>query len=209
MKKILYFDTETTGKDPKENGLIQLSGIIEIDGEIKEEFNFKMAPFSQDIVDPEALAVNGTTREEVQKYPDPKEVYKQITTLFAKYVDKFDREDKFYPAGYNVRFDLEFLQNFFLKNGDKFFGSWCNWRSIDALYLMHFIHYMGHLTLENYKLSTVCANYGIPIKAHDALSDIKATHTLINHIRKSMMNVEIPLLFIEAEEEDPNGPLPF
>jgi len=38
--KLLFLDVETTGVDNSKNGIIQLSGIIEIDGVIKEEFNF-------------------------------------------------------------------------------------------------------------------------------------------------------------------------
>ena len=36
MSKIAWIDTETTGLNPKEHALIQLSGIIEIDGCVKE-----------------------------------------------------------------------------------------------------------------------------------------------------------------------------
>ena len=48
MKKLLYFDTETTGLDPVRNGIIQIAGIIVIDGEVKEEFNIKMQPHEND-----------------------------------------------------------------------------------------------------------------------------------------------------------------
>jgi DNA polymerase III epsilon subunit-like protein len=38
--------------------------------------------------------------------------------------------------------------------------------------------YAGKIDLPDYKLSTVCAHYGIDIKAHEALSDIQATREL-------------------------------
>ncbi len=112
--KVLYFDVETTGTDPKVNDIVQLSGLIEIDGKIKEKFDFKMRPqdnglpgfIKNAIVDPEALAINGLTEEEIWNFADPKEVHKEIVKIFAKYIDKYDKSDKFYPAGYNVRFDL-------------------------------------------------------------------------------------------------------
>jgi uncharacterized protein YprB with RNaseH-like and TPR domain len=35
---ILFIDIESTGLDPKRNGIIQIAGIIEINGEVKEKF---------------------------------------------------------------------------------------------------------------------------------------------------------------------------
>jgi len=179
MRKILYFDTETTGTDPVKNGIIQLSGMIEIDGEIREEFNFRMAPMDLDIINDQALAVNGITRDQLKTYPSGPETYLKIVQLFSKYIDRYDKLDKFYPSGYNVRFDLDFLNNFFRKNKDPYFGSYCNWRAIDALSIAHFLDYMGQLRLPDYKLATVCSHYKVPIQAHDALSDIKATRDLL------------------------------
>ena len=45
LKKILYIDTETGGVDFQNSALIQLSGIIEIDGIEQERFNFYVKPF--------------------------------------------------------------------------------------------------------------------------------------------------------------------
>lgn len=39
--KLLYIDTETTGVDPMQNGIVQISGCIEVDGELKEEFDLR------------------------------------------------------------------------------------------------------------------------------------------------------------------------
>lgn len=39
MKQIFY-DLETTGTKYWRNGIHQLSGLVVIDGEVKEEFNF-------------------------------------------------------------------------------------------------------------------------------------------------------------------------
>ena len=41
--KILYLDTETTGITAN-SAVIQFAGIIEIDGEVKEEFNIRCKP---------------------------------------------------------------------------------------------------------------------------------------------------------------------
>lgn len=182
--KILYFDTETTGLNPEKNGLIQIAGILEVDGVEKARFDFTARPFDGDVIDEKALAVHGRSREEIMKYPTPSDVYKDLVSFFSRHINKFDPKDKFYPAGYNVRFDLDFLASFFRKNGDVYFGSFCNWRAIDALPLMHFLDHLGYISYENYKLETVCQRLGIDIQAHDALSDIEATRSLIQKIKK-------------------------
>lgn len=182
--KILYFDTETTGRDPIKNGLIQLSGIIEVDGRVEEEFNFKVAPFETDEIDDEALKVNGITREQLKSFTSPRKTFVLIEQLFNRYIQRFDKTDKFYPAGYNVRFDIDFLNQFFKKNFNDYFGSYCNWRSIDAFPLVHYLNYRGYFSLSNYKLSTICDYFEIKIQAHDAMSDIRATRELLLKLRE-------------------------
>lgn len=175
--KILYFDVETTGLDPVKNAIIQ---IVVIDGKVADEFEFKVAPFPDDEISQEALDVHGYSADEIKEFDPPGVVYLQLLNLFSRFVDKYDKFDKMTPAGYNVRFDMDFLKNFFLKNGDVYFGSWLNWKMIDPLPILHFIDFAGGISLPDYKLATVCAHFGIEIQAHDALSDIRATRQLIS-----------------------------
>lgn len=177
--KVCYFDTETTGIDPEAQDVLQFAYIIEIDGEVKREGSMFMQPFVYETISPEALAVNNLTVEQIKTYDRPEVVHKVMLKLFGEFIDKFDRSDKFYPAGYNVNFDMDFLKNFFLKNHDNYFGSWFNWHRIDPLPLLYFLEYDGKISLKDYKLQTVCDYYEIEIAAHEALSDIKATRQLI------------------------------
>ncbi len=177
-KKILWFDTETTGLDENIHGIIQLGYVIEINKEVVEEKNFLIKPPKGTKVDKEALAINKMSLEKIRTFPEGREVYNQIQESWGKHCDKFTKEDKFYPAGYNVDFDLRFMVEFFKQNDDKYFGSWCNWKRIDPLPLLYLLEYKGVLKLENYKLTTVCDYFNIPLTAHDALSDIKATREL-------------------------------
>lgn len=181
--KVLYFDTETTGLDPKKHSIIQISGIIEIDGEVKEEFNFRCQPDDYDTVDYEALKVNEITIEQLRTFDTPKGVYEKLIEIFSKYIDKFDPNDKFYPAGHNVSFDVEFLSEFFKRQGDVYFGSWQNYRCIDSRLVANFLTYCGIIKPEHIKLSYLCEYFKIKIRAHDALSDIKATRSLIKKLR--------------------------
>jgi DNA polymerase-3 subunit epsilon len=181
-KKVLYFDTETTGIDPQKNAIIQLSGMIEIDGEIVETFNYKIRPLQSDEINPEALAVHGITEAEMDTYPEPKVVLNQFLTLLEKYCNKFDRNDKYFPAGYNVKFDLEMLYAFARKQGEKYLGSFLAWVPIDAMPLVHYLVTQSDFKLPDYKLKTVCDHFKIPIQAHDAMSDITATRLLIKQL---------------------------
>lgn len=181
--KILYFDTETTGRNPVKNDIVQLSGIIEIDGEVKEKFNLRCQPVNWEAIEPEALEVTGNTIEEMKTWERPGVMLDRFIRILDKYCDKYDKNDKFTPAGYNVRFDLDFLQQFFIKNGQKYgTGSYQNWRAIDGLPIVHFLHYKGILDLSDCKLGTLCNHYGIEIQAHDALSDIIATRELLKKL---------------------------
>lgn len=181
--KIIYLDTETTGLDCKLNDIIQLSGMIEIDGEIKEEFDYKIRPREGSEISEEALEIHGMNREMLMSFPDQRVIYLNFCDLLSKYCNKFDKSDKFHLAGYNVRFDLDFLKSFFEKQGDSYFGSWFNYKCIDPMPLLHFMEYAGYVSLDNYKLENVCFHYGIEIKAHDAMSDIKATKELIEKLK--------------------------
>lgn len=185
-QKLFIFDVETTGINPVRNDITQLSGMIEIGGKKEYEFNFRCQPLDWEAVDAQALEVTGIGLEELKTYPKPAQVYRDLLSVLGKYCDKFDRNDKFYIVGYNVRFDVDFLYNFFKKNNDKYFGSWFNWKLIDPLPILHWMEYRGKIKLENYKLGTVCEHYGIEIEAHDAMSDIIATRKLLSTIESEI-----------------------
>lgn len=114
--KGLFLDVETTGLNPIENGIVQISGIIDIGEEEAERFDFRCRPFEDDVITDEALNVIGFTEEEVKSFPDPKLAYYQLKTILNKYVDPYDKEGiKFISIGYNFAFDLRMMNAFFTK----------------------------------------------------------------------------------------------
>jgi len=180
MNKILWFDTETTGLDPVKNDIIQIAGMIEIDNKVVEHFNFKCAPFNPDNIEEQALKVTGLKKEDVLNYDSPKDVYDKLTTIFSRHIDKYDKTDKFIPAGHNVGFDVDMLKQFFIKNDDVYFGSYVSYHKLDTLSLAIALNYWGFLPTkpENFKLKILCDIFGIKIEAHEAGSDINATREL-------------------------------
>lgn len=134
--KLLFFDLETTGVNPGKNGIHQISGEIVIDGVSKEQFDFHVQPNPRAIIEDEALKVAGVTREQVLAYPPMRQVYSEFVAMLEKYVDKYNKKDKFFLVGYNnAAFDNQFLRGFFLQNGDQYFGSWFWSNTIDVMVL--------------------------------------------------------------------------
>ena len=181
--KHFIFDLETTGLDPKKNGIIQIAGIIVIDGVVKHKFDMRCKPFPDQELDPVALQITNTTKEQIETYKDPRVVFKALITILSKYVNRYKKGDKFTVMGYNCSFDTSFMREFFLRNNDKYYGSWFNsYDVIDVHKLFTGLRgtrkFPDLEKLDNMKLETVAKHYNIDIKAHDALSDIYATEKL-------------------------------
>ena len=185
MNKIIFIDTETGGVNAEKSALIQLSGIIEVNGVEKEKFNFYIKPFKNSEVNEKALEVQGRTLEELRtdKYIDESIIYKKFLEILDKYIDKYDKNDKFIVAGYNVKFDIDILKALFERNNNKFLFSYFNSSMLDPLYSVRLLQVAGMLpVLENNKLETWCKYFNIELKAHDSLQDITATKKLIEKL---------------------------
>ncbi|MDD4972580.1 MAG: 3'-5' exonuclease [Paludibacter sp.] len=198
MKKILWLDTETTGLDAQKHGIIQLAVLMDIDGKVEGELLLDVQPFDSDVLNinnvefeyediafidkikPEDIVEPSNIKiiDIVKNHKAPKSAYMSIISFLGNHILKFDKTDKAYLGGYNVNFDRNFISEFFKKNNDNYLGSYLSWRCLDPLYRLWEMDYKGYIALENYKLETVCNHFGIPISAHNAMSDIKATMDL-------------------------------
>jgi DNA polymerase-3 subunit epsilon len=176
--KIFWFDTETTGVDPFRSCVITLAGLIEINGNVMEEVDLKFAPHEGAYIADKAIQAHGITVEEMNKFPSALKSLSLLKATLSEFVSKFDKNDKFIAAGYNVKFDMDFLRQMFIRHNDKFFGSYFFWPVIDVQFIVARQIALIDLRLPDYKLSTLCKHYEIPIDAHDAMSDIKATKAL-------------------------------
>ena len=190
--KLLFFDLETTGTYPGKHGIHQMSGMIVIDGEIKETFDYKVRPNPKAEILDEALEVAGVTRDQILAYPPMGEVYHQfVDGILAKYVDRYNKTDKFFLVGYNnASFDNQFLRGFFLQNGDKYFGSWFWANCMDVMVLATPYLAAKRAEMKDFKQGTVAKALGIPVedeKLHDALYDIE--------ICKAIFDIVTPNIF--------------
>jgi DNA polymerase-3 subunit epsilon len=184
--KLLFFDLETTGVKYWRNGIHQISGEVVIDGVTRETFNYSVCPYPGCEIEEEALRVCNVTKEQILAYPPMKEVYREFTGMLSKYVDKYNKRDKFFLAGYNnASFDNFFLKAFFVQNGDSFFYSWFWVNSIDVMILATQHLMRKRHTMTDFKQETVAREVGIetvPEKLHDAAYDILLTKEIYNRI---------------------------
>lgn len=186
MSKLLFFDLETTGVKFWRNGIHQIGGIVDIDGQEAERFDIRLAPNPAATIEQEALDVAGVTLEQVQSYQPMEDGYRQLIGILSKYVNKFNKKDKMYLVGYNnAGFDNKFLRALFEQCGDKYFGSWFYPNCMDV-YVMATPFLMDvRNDMENFKLMTVARTMGIEIdenKLHDATYDIELTRDIFYRI---------------------------
>jgi DNA polymerase-3 subunit epsilon len=177
--KILWMDTETTGLDVEDHGIWQIAFIVDIDGKMVDKKVFLMNPADRDIAE-EALKVNQMTVEQIRSFPDWLDVYPAVYSFLKKYVDPFDKSDKFIVAGQNVKFDVDFLLNFWKECGDDFLFSFIKSGAyIDTLYISTFLQWAGKLKMSGSRnLETLAGLLGIDFDSldlHDALVDIELT----------------------------------
>lgn len=179
-RRILYLDLETSGLDPDRNGIWQIGGIIEVDGVVTDEFNFKFSPREDEIVDEGALNVSPfSTEAEMRALTHSSATaFSEFKRILLKHIDKYDKAQKYTLYGYNVGFDDGFLRSWFLKNGEGYYGSYITPYKIDVYTLVAMMWAEGRLELPNLRLETVATHLGIEIKAHDAMSDISATRII-------------------------------
>lgn len=186
--KILFFDTETTCLNPQTCAIHQLSGMVIIDGEVKESFNYRIKPHEGAEITDEALAVSGLNRSIISLHPSASEQHANLIRLLSKYINRYDRADKFYLAGYNSRsFDEPFLRFFFQRVEDKFYGSYFWQVGFDVMILAAEYLKADLPTMPNFKLHTVAEKLGIPVqpaRLHDALYDVELTYAIYQAIQK-------------------------
>lgn len=185
MSKLLFLYVETTGTDPARHAIIQLSGIVEIDGEVIEAFHYDLKPFPGDLVTKEALKINGFTMEQLRAFPDAMEGYKKFKAMISKYINVYDKADKFYIVGYNSRFDDSFLRELYRKCLDAFYGSCFWWPAIDVSNMAAFYFIETRKEFKNFKLETVAKAAGIEVdkdKLHGSAYDIEITRKLFKKL---------------------------
>ena len=179
MNGILYFDLETSGLDPARHCILQAAWIIERDGKILVERKIDVQPFAGADLCLPALDVNGFTLDRVRAGWYPEKFLYDLQQDLQSHVwgDEIIR-----PCGHNVQFDVSFLLAAAKRHNIHFIGQLDFTRMIDTVSILRFFDLCGKISLTNYKLETVCKHFNIPIKAHDALEDVRAVRIILQKI---------------------------
>ena len=191
-KKILWFDTETTGVE-KECDLFQIAGIIVINGIVTEEFDIKSRPFDDTLICKEALEVTKVTESEILNYKPANEAYEEFKTILLKYIDPYNRNDKFWLGGHNIGFDFDFLVRWSKKNNDKFLGSLVSYKdhfcTLKVVQALKFINKFKHTENNKLEILAKALNISFDGMAHDALFDVRVTRLLGIELLKKLNTI--------------------
>lgn len=191
MLKQLFIDTETTGVNTNTCGVYQIGGIIKV-GKREEEFEFNCDIFEENEIDPKAFETNKMTVETISEYPSPDIVFEQFTSLLEKYVDKYDKNDKFIVIGYGSEFDQQVLRNWFYRLGDDYFGSWFWHPWVCVMNLAQYVLQEERNMLTNFKQSAVAEYLRIRVsedKLHTALYDAQLAKKIYEKLNMKIKGI--------------------
>jgi DNA polymerase III alpha subunit (gram-positive type) len=179
---ILWVDVETTGLDKRRHGIIQIAGMVEVNGEIAESFNLPMNPEAE--FDPVSREIHGITPAQIARYPSRQETFDRFEAVLLRYVDVDDPATRLSPGGYNVRFDLGFLDQWFRAMKEPGLAPYFRRERVDPSVMMKaFQDYLGKGRMPSWSLRAVAAKMGLSLgEQHDALEDIKLTRNIHRRI---------------------------
>jgi DNA polymerase-3 subunit epsilon len=198
----LWLDTETSGLNPKTCGLIEVAGFFELEGTVFGEFELLMNPFTypnQIEIQETALAVNNRTIPEIQTFLDQRVCLVWLMETIQYYTTLY-KTNRVCIIGYNVKFDVDFIQEWFNANNMKY-SLYFQYKYIDIMQQVMFLSYLNIIDPFNNTLKDMCLKFGIDItNAHTAIADIKATYTL----SKKLTSITNLIPWINPEIKDIN-----
>jgi len=184
---VVFFDLEMAGLE-LHHPIIQLAAVVYDGGVELSSFERKLK-FDKAIASPEALEINHYSDEAWKDAVPPR----QAVCEFTRWLDDFksvqmtSKKGKTFHlarlSGYNaVAFDVPRLQKLF-NDFSLFFP--CHFLCLDVYQAVAwYFQWNPEQKPENLKLGTVCDHFGIVIeKAHDALSDVRATAQLAEALK--------------------------
>lgn len=154
-------DLETTGLNPKLDKMIEIGAVKVRQGEACEQFTTLVNPGL--VLSEHTLAITGITQAQVDAAP---EIDKVLPDLLAF----LDGE---ILVGHKVLFDYSFVKKAAVNRGESFERT-----GIDTLRIARAC--LPELSKKT--LGSVCEYYGIPLKAHRALEDARATALVLERL---------------------------
>lgn len=216
-KDIIVFDFETGSRNPHKTQPVQIAAVaihgrkltIQPDG----EFNSLIRPvlddeeaikLGLDPIEDEALAVNGKTREELAKAPQPKVVWDKFANFVNRY--NFKKTPYYAPiaAGYNIiGFDLPIVQRMCEKYGpvDKKTGQQTLFNKIHKVDMLDIVWMWmeNNADVRSLSMDSMRDLLGMSKEnAHDALQDVKDTALMMISFMKFHRKIAPKVKFEKA-----------
>lgn len=193
MGRLVFFDLETGGLDPRRNPIIQL-GAVAVDSETLAEFDeveIKIR-FNERKAAKFALRKNSYSRRLWNEEALPPE---QAARTFSGFLRQHASHRELTRDGlefqlaqlvaHNALFDAPFLEEWYRR-----LGVYCPARRQVLCTLQrakwHFAEHAQNVAPPNFRLETLCQYFGVPLsaaEAHDALHDARATVGLYRALR--------------------------
>lgn len=181
--KQLWIDTETTGLNPDEDKILEIAIVYVNPAQPDKEDTFhRYIKYTPDIYEKgkTAMEMNGLTPEFLEKNGQPSvQVFNDLVAFLNKRIFNMNKKDKAIVCGYNVKFDKDFLFNFFKQHGSNYMHSYMIKLQYDVWSLVALAVKEGIIPwLERYNLSTVAFHFGLAFSAHNAMDDILVTRNI-------------------------------
>jgi DNA polymerase III epsilon subunit-like protein len=206
MGRLVFFDLETTGLDPRHHQPIQI-GAVAVDGETLAElaaFEVKVR-FQREQASPEALAVNSfedgawgeavSEREAARRFAEFLKAHATLRRETAAHKPYLLSE----LCAFNSAFDLGMVQAWYERLGLFLPASW-HARCVMQRAFWYWFE-QGLPPPPDWKLGTLCRAFGVELgeSAHDALADARATAALYRKLLAGSTPRRV------AKEERPKG----
>ncbi len=189
--KLLFLDTETTGLNPAENKIIDISAqLIEtnpIGWDTIDSWhhqisyhNSKVGPISLG-----ALVVNGRTVEQIIEASEETLDYDYGFQMFATWLVGIKRRHKhFVVAGHNVHFDVSFIKNALESVGFVDVDAVLGHRFVDTASIAMFLKDLSLIKAENTNMEALSTEFGLPNPPHTATGDTQQTIVLYQKMKE-------------------------
>jgi DNA polymerase III epsilon subunit-like protein len=175
----IFIDLETGGLEPTRHSILQVAAVItDLDLKIRGHFMSYIRPHPDLEINDEALAINQLCREELEFAPIESRV--ALALKHFAHTNHFTGSSARF-AGYNCKFDLEFLDGMWKRHELLPAPYAVPWLDIYAVTKTKFGSDSG---LPNFRLTTVATHLGIsPHGAHDAHADLIMTIEVAKRLR--------------------------
>lgn len=169
LDNFIVIDTETTGLNAAKDELLEIAAIKFVEGQPIECLTTLLKPKKE--ISDEISNINHITNEMVLNAPN----ISFVIEAFNNFLDNYN------IVSYNIEFDIKFLH----KNGLDLFSK--KRQFFDALQVCK--KYYKDSYLPNYKLDTICNEYGIHRnQSHRAVEDALATGIIFNDLSHKLKN---------------------